>query len=140
MVKRVLRSLSATAAIAATCAIAPASLAVEPPTSESAAVPVAVNEIFFGATGPYSNNRTVGGQLATMFGAGGFSEQRTLRDVNAITDMYVYLLDQQSLSDPTIRVPDLPNPYETTILYLPTGLPIGGASGSEFIFETGPIP
>ena len=140
MAKFFVRSISIGAAVVASFAIASAGQADEPPISESAEVPKAVDEIFFGATGPYSNNRTLGGQLGTLFGAGGFSEQRTLRDANAINETYNYLLDLQTMSDPTIRVPDLANPYETTVQYLPIGQAGGAISGSEFIFETGPIP
>lgn len=128
-------SLSALAAAGAAVAIASTAQANEPPMAESAYVPDAIDDIFFSNTGSYAVNRTIEGQLGTMFGVGGFPEQDVVSDAYAIFDVYNYLLEQQTRSDATIRVPDLENPYTTSILFLPTFSPAGAASGSEFIFE-----
>ncbi|MDB9528609.1 hypothetical protein PN498_21640 [Oscillatoria sp. CS-180] len=135
MSKFLVCSVSALAAIAATVAIASTAQADEPPIARSAYVPDAVNDIFFSNTGSYAINRTVGGQLGTMFGVLGFPEQAVVDDAYAVFDVYNYLMEQQTRSDDTIRVPDLINPYDTSILFLPETSPIGAISGSEFIFE-----
>lgn len=128
-------SVSALAAAGATVAIVSAAQANEPPIVESAHIPDAVDEIFFLNTGSYALNRTVGGQLSTMFGVGDFPEQDIVTDAYAVFDVYNYLLEQQTRTDATIRVPDLENPYTTSILFLPMSSPSGAVSGSEFIFE-----
>jgi hypothetical protein len=106
-----------------------------PPTSNSAYVPTAVNEIFFGNTGSYNINRSTGGELSTLFGVGGFPENDIKQDAYDVFEAYNYLLFLQSRTDPTIRVPDLVNPYQTSVQLLPSGSSAGMVSGSEFIFE-----
>jgi hypothetical protein len=136
MAKFLIRSLSATTAVLASVAIASTVHAQDtPPTSNSAYIPTAVNEIFFGNTGPYNVNRSLGGELGTMFGVGGFPENDITQDGFDVFEAYNYLLFQQSQTDPTIRVPDLANPYQTSVQFLPTGSSAGMVSGSEFIFE-----
>jgi hypothetical protein len=128
------RTCSVTIAMIASMTVASASSADEPPTSESADIPTAMNEIFFGHIGPFSNTRTLGGQLNILFGFGGFPERRIQKDADAVTNATTYLLEQQATAGPTLRVPDLLNPYETSVQYLPAA-PSGAISGSEFIFE-----
>ncbi|MEM9116776.1 MAG: hypothetical protein AAGD09_02720 [Cyanobacteria bacterium P01_F01_bin.56] len=134
MAKFLVRTLTLTATVVSAVAIASTVQADEPPTTQSAYVPEAVNEIFFSNGGSYNQNRSLGGQLGTMFGVGGFPEEDIMNDGYAIFDAYNYLMEEQTQSDPTIRVPDLMNPYTTSVQFLPTAS--GGAiSGSEFIFE-----
>lgn len=134
MVKYLLRSLTISAVIVATGAIATTAWAGEPPGAESAYPPDALNEIFFGNRGPFSANRSIGGELGVMFGIGGFPEQGIMEDASTINTTYNYLLELQTRSDPTIRVPDLTNPYFTSVQFLPASTD-GVISGSEFIFE-----
>lgn len=139
MAKQLLtRSVGITAAIATTLVTAATAPAQEPPISTSADVPTAVNEIFFNRSGPFSRNRTF---LNTDFilGVGGFPEQRVRADADAISAVSLFLQQDQATSDPTIRVPDLANPYNTSVRFLPS-LSSGGRSGSEFIFEPAFLP
>lgn len=136
MAKFLLRSLSATAAVLASAAIATVAQAQDtPPTSNSAYIPTAVNEIFFGNTGSFNINRSMGGELNTLFGVGGFPENNITQDAYDLFEAYNYLMFHQNQTDPTIRVPDLTNPYQTSVQFLPTGSAAGMVSGSEFIFE-----
>ncbi|MEM1311702.1 MAG: hypothetical protein AAF892_18375 [Cyanobacteria bacterium P01_D01_bin.71] len=134
MAKFLVRTLTATIAVASVMAIAPATPADEPPTSESAYVPYAMDEIFFSNGGSYNKNRSISGQLGTMFGVGSFPEEAIMEDAYAIFEAYQYLLEQQTRTDPTLRVPDLANPYSTSVQFLPAAAD-GAVSGSEFIFE-----
>lgn len=134
MAKFLVRTMTATVAVASAIAIASTAQADEPPTAESAYIPRAINEIFFSYGGSFNINRSTGGQLGTMFGIGDFPEQAIMNDGYAIHDTYVYLLEQQTRTDPTLRVPDLANPYATSVQFLPGGSE-GAVSGSEFIFE-----
>jgi len=128
MAKFLVRTLTATAAVVSAIAIASTAQADEPPTTRSAAIPEARNEIFFSYGGSFNINRSLGGQLGTMFGLGGFPEQDIMNDSYAISNATKYLLEQQNQSDPTIRVPDLMNPYQTSVQFLPTAS-AGAVSG-----------
>ncbi|MEO1095743.1 MAG: hypothetical protein AAFX01_12680 [Cyanobacteria bacterium J06638_28] len=140
MAKLSVYALGVAAALTASVAIAVPGVAQDAPTSESGDIPTAVDEIFFGNTGPYQLNRTRWKQLDFMTGLGGFTELDTARDAEAISRAAHYLLDLQSTIDPTIRVPDLFNPYTTSIQLMPaTTQTSGRVSGSEFIFETAPF-
>ncbi|MEM6835217.1 MAG: hypothetical protein AAF609_00035 [Cyanobacteria bacterium P01_C01_bin.120] len=134
MAKFLIRALTATIATASVLAIAPTTPADEPPSSESAYIPYAMDEIFFSNGGSFNKNRSLSGQLGTMFGVGGFPEQDVMNDAYAVFDAYQYLLEQQTRTDPTLRVPDLANPYSTSVQFLPSASE-GAVSGSEFIFE-----
>ncbi|NER81912.1 MAG: hypothetical protein F6K42_20570 [Leptolyngbya sp. SIO1D8] len=140
MAKLLVRSLSATAVVAASFAISPTAFAQEPPASRSADVPTAITEIFYGNSGPFFRNRTSWRYGDFILGVGGFSEREISMDVDAISRATHFLMDEQATSDPTIRVPDLFNPYNTSVQFLPVGQANSRASGSEFVFETFPRP
>lgn len=59
--------------------------------------------------------------LGSFFGLpGGFPENEVRRDAAAVHRLYVEVLERQNNNDPVLRTPDLPNPYNTSILQLPT--------------------
>lgn len=135
MAKFVVKSVSAATAVVASLAVSAIAYAQDsPPMSNSADLPKAMNEIFFGNTGSYNINRSIGGELDLMFGTSGFRENGITEDAYGLFEAYNYLMYQQNQADPTIRVPDLMNPYNTSVQFLPTGTS-ATASGSEFIFE-----
>ncbi|NEQ42686.1 MAG: hypothetical protein F6K00_03630 [Leptolyngbya sp. SIOISBB] len=134
MAKFLVRTLTVTAAVVSAIAMASTAQADEPPTTRSAYIPEAANEIFFSNGGSFNQNRSLGGQLSTMFGVGSFPEEAVMEDSYALFDAYNYLMEEQTQSDPTIRVPDLMNPYTTSLQFLPSASD-GAISGSEFIFE-----
>ena len=134
MANFIFRTLTVTVAAVSAVAIASVARADEPPTTSSAYIPEAANEIFFGNSPSFNQRRSLGGQLSTMFGVGGFPEQNIMQDGYDVFNAYNYLLELQTQSDPTLRVPDLMNPYNTSVQFLPTN-GSGVVSGSEFIFE-----
>ena len=136
MAKLLVRSLSATAAIAASFTIASAATAQTSPTVVGGEVPEAIDEILNRNTGPYSDNRSIFSYVNLITGSAGFPERRVLRDANALHEASRFLLEEQATSTPTIRVPDLFNPYNTSVQFLPAGQPNVFLSGSEFVFET----
>lgn len=139
MAKLLVCSMGALTAIGMSFAIAPATFAQEePPTSESADVPTALNEIYFDNSGPFFRNRTRRNLVDFIFGFRRFSERDVSRDTEAIEAAAYFLLEDQTTSDPTIRVPDLFNPYDTSVQFLPASQRTNQVSGSEFIFEPGP--
>ncbi|MBD1821306.1 hypothetical protein H6F51_02080 [Cyanobacteria bacterium FACHB-DQ100] len=96
-------------------------------------IPNAVDRAFYGALGEFSDRnplRTTQTILGTPFG---FPENQISRDGERVHRLYVDLLNQQVSSDPIIRTADLPNPFNLSVLTLPTASnPI---AGSEFSID-----
>lgn len=132
------------AAIAATTAWGMPATAQDAPRTEAANIPTAMEELFFGNSGTYFYNRTAWRQANYILGFGGldsaaFPEREIEWDAEAIHRAYLYLMNEQNSSDPTIRVPDLYNPYNTSVQLLPTAQYGSRVSGSEFVFERIPF-
>ena len=80
-------------------------------------------------------------QLDSFLGSGsGFSnsfpENEIARDAELVNTLYRDVLTQQSSNDPYLRTPDLPNPYDSSLLMSPR---LNGNKlkvGTEFRFET----
>ena len=104
----------------------------------------AFNRAFFRDSGNFYQNRTLQGQFEYMFGPGvpgraGFPDLKIERDAERVNKLYMYALDQQASSDPILRTPDLPNPFNTTLRQLPQFRRSAlGVEGSEFILPTLP--
>lgn len=135
-----LQSLVATAIAASAAAIAAL-----PATAQDAAlreyetIPEGFVDIFSNASGTYYQNRNLQRQTAFVFGLS-FPERELDWDGETLREAYLYHMDLQNTLDPTIRVPDLPTPYTSTLLtgpYLQSGTVVGG---SEFIYEFTPLP
>lgn len=95
-------------------------------------IPAAVDEAFFGDTDsfPYKN---LSRPIEVLIGVPGFPENLLARDAEKVHRIYRDLLNQQVSSDPLIRTADLPNPYNTSLLTLPTSN--NRMTGSEFMIE-----
>lgn len=109
-------------------------------------------QAFFRESGDFYANRQLPGQFKYIFGPGipgraGFPDLEIERDAQRINRVYQAALEQQNSSDPVLRTPDLPNPYDTSILRLPTSRRfvgptegfLGPVEGGEYRFET-PLP
>ena len=93
--------------------------------------------------GNYSTDRSNFRQLAHFFGLGlpgrsAFPELELDRDSDAILEAYNELMFLQTRNTPTIRVPDLTNPYNTSLQMMPGSQSAGRTVGTEFNFE--PLP
>jgi len=98
----------------------------------------AIENITERRSGSYFQNRSFMGQASFMTGLGGFSEQRMLRDAAAFSGATEELWILQTQNTATVRVPDLPNPYTTSVQLLPTAQFDSRVVGSELNFE--PLP
>jgi hypothetical protein len=96
-------------------------------------VPDAVDQAFYGSTG--NNFQDVRKPIESLVGVPGFPENLIGRDSARINRVFRDLLTQQVSSDPIIRTPDLPNPYNASILTLPSINVSNRAAGSELVFE-----
>ncbi len=112
---------------------APAASAQEPQTVLNTLEDIAENR-----SGDYFRNRSIRSQVSFITGFGGFPENRISRDAESISGAYSELLILQTQNTPTIRVPDLPNPYTTSVQLLPASQFDSRVVGSELNFE--PLP
>ncbi len=109
-------------------------------------IPEAFNRAFFTDSGTFYRNRSIPRQIQYIIGPGlpggaTFPELELERDARRINNLYNEVLDQQASSDPVIRTPDLPNPFNTSIRQQPDSRRFGRrVEGSEFVFETVPQP
>lgn len=107
-------------------------------------IPEAFEDAFFQSSKNFFQNRTIWRQINLIFGPGSlyrssYPEIEIERDAKRIDNLYRRLLKQQISSAPVIRVPDLPNPYDTSLLQLPPSNFINRFPGLEFNFETIPM-
>lgn len=126
-------TLVATATVAATATAISASAA-----SAQETVLNAVENISEQRAGDYYRNRSAFSQIRFITGLGGFPDQRINRDAAALSGAYRELSVLQAQSTATVRVPDLPNPYTTSVQLLPTSQLNSRVVGSELNFE--PLP
>ena len=95
-------------------------------------VPAAMDELVSTYSQNYFSNRTIGRQTARIFGFG-FPERELEWDAQALSVAVKDVMYRQNSTDPTLRVPDLSNPYTTSLLTMTGG---GSPSlGTQFIFE-----
>ena len=77
--------------------------------------------------------------IGSSFG-GSFPENEIAHDAELLNTLYRDVLTQQVSNDPYIRTPDLPNPYDTSLMMSPRGNSNKLKVGTEFRFETLPPP
>lgn len=119
--------------LAVTAALAPAASAQEPQT-----VLETIEDVYERRSGNYFRHRSFLGQLDFLTGFGGYPEQRLNRDAAALEGAYDELMVLQTQNTATVRIPDLPNPYTTSVQLLPASQFDSRVIGSELNFE--PLP
>lgn len=82
-------------------------------------------------------------EIDWLFGSGSlfknsFPENEIQRDAELLNIVYQDVLKQQTTSDPYIRTPDLPSPYNTSLLASPSLKTTQLQQGTEFRFDTLP--
>ena len=118
--------------LAASLTIAPAAIAQEVSTHELPTIPEAFSDLMSTYSGDFFSNRTISRQGARIVGFG-FPERELEWDANATAAAFRDLMRLQNTADPTLRVPDLANPYTSSLLTTPSSqVPL---VGTEFIFE-----
>jgi hypothetical protein len=106
-----------------------------------------MGEAFFHDSNWYYTNIMIDRQFDFFFGnesfpSGNYPENETAWDAELINSIYTDMMQQQNESDPIIRVPDLPNPFNTSLRgnqvrsYRRAGVPYTPMSaGTEFVYE-----
>jgi hypothetical protein len=142
MGKKLKGLLGAGLAIATVTGMATAAKANEAP-SEPLPVLEVIEDIGHNHSGSYFRNRGLARQLDFLFGFGAFgsatfTELEIDRDANALDTAYNELMFLQTQNTPTIRVPDLRSPYNTSVQLLPLSQTGSRVVGTELNFE--PLP
>lgn len=99
----------------------------------------AFERAFFRHGGNFYDNSTPKRQLDSLLGSGSifhnsFPENQIARDAKLINTLYRDVLQQQVGNDPYIRTPDLPNPYDSSLLMSPRLNRDRLRMGTEFSF------
>ncbi len=95
------------------------------------AVPDAVNRAFYGSGEGFQDVRR---PIEALIGIPKFPENAIARDGDRVDRIYRDLLNQQVSSDPIIRTVDLPNPYNRSVLTLPSANVSNQVTGTELVF------
>jgi hypothetical protein len=101
------------------------------------------NRAFFKNDRTFYGNNSLGRQIDWMFGPGSlfknsFPENEIARDAELVNNVYRDVMNQQVSNDPYIRTPDLPNPYNTSLMMSPRLNTNKLKVGTEFRFEGEP--
>ena len=104
----------------------------------------AAEDIINHESGNSFRNRSIWRQINFIFGFGGitsagFADLEIQRDTEALHQSYLDWLALQNTSDPYLRVPDLRNPYNTSVQLMPTSQINSRVVGGELVFERLPI-
>lgn len=98
----------------------------------------ALEDISEHRSGDYYTHLTTFSKIGFITGLGGFADQRVNADAAALSGAYQELMLLQTQNTATVRVPDLPNPYTSSVQLLPTSQINSRVIGSELNFE--PLP
>jgi hypothetical protein len=98
---------------------------------------------FFKNDPNFYRNNSFKRELDLILGSGSlfrnsFPENEIARDAELVNTVYRDVMMQQATNDPYIRTPDLPNPYNTSLMMSPRLNQGKLRTGTEFRFETMP--
>lgn len=104
-------------------------------------IPNSIDQAFFNSNPNFYGNRTLQRQVDFLFGPGRkfgttFPENEIARDGELVNIMYRDILEQQSQNDPYLRTPDLPNPYNSSLLNSPKYNADQLKVGTEYRFDS----
>lgn len=99
------------------------------------------NRAYFKNDPDFYENQTFPRQVNWIIGPGSifrnsFPESEIARDAELVNIVYRDVLTQQVSNDPYLRTPDLPNPYNTSLLASPRLNANKLKMGTEFRFDT----
>ncbi|MBD2665649.1 hypothetical protein [Richelia sinica] len=96
---------------------------------------------FFRFDSNFYNNNTPQRQLDSLVGVGlnphdSFTDNEIVADAELVNSVYRDVLAKQATEDPYLRTPDLPTPYDTSLLMSPRYNANKLKIGTEYRFET----
>ncbi|MBW4599549.1 MAG: hypothetical protein KME29_08015 [Calothrix sp. FI2-JRJ7] len=100
----------------------------------------AMERAFYKNSPNYYRNQGINRDIDLILGTGtpfrsSFPEKEIERDADLVNALYRDVIMQQAMNDPYIRTPDLPNPYNTSLMMSPRMNQEKLRSGTEFRFE-----
>lgn len=96
-------------------------------------IPNTVDRAYYGPLGEFSDRNPLRSTQLILGTPFGFPENQISRDSERVHRLYVDLLNQQVSSDPILRTADLPNPFNASVLTLPSAN--SRVMGSEFSID-----
>jgi hypothetical protein len=86
-------------------------------------------------------SRDLGGIVdpAHLIGLPGYNDNQILLDAKSVNRMHRYLQEQQTYSNPTLRVPDLATPFNTSVQLLPMQVDMAPISNGAPSFGRPPM-
>lgn len=78
-----------------------------------------MDEVFYSNDQTYNTNRGIPRQISSFIGAS-FLDHEINEDGRLVHEFVTQLWEEQAKSGPLIRTPDLPNPYQSSLLLEPT--------------------
>lgn len=96
---------------------------------------------FYESQSTFRRVREIFGTGLNITRRGNYPEIGVERDAALTNRVYTQLMQDQVANDPTLRVPDLPNPFNTSLLTAPGSLSSTGSQvvGTEFVYERLPL-
>ncbi|WP_254566868.1 hypothetical protein [Oscillatoria sp. HE19RPO] len=82
-------------------------------------------EAFFRSSDTFYQNRSIFDQISFYLLPLTYPERQAERDAERINKLYHAVMELQTSSDPVLRTPDLPNPFDESLLTLPIYPPDG---------------
>ncbi|MGH1393655.1 MAG: hypothetical protein ACRAVC_06430 [Trichormus sp.] len=136
-----IKSLSGLLVLLATSMIAPAIANAESEVPNYESTNDVFERAYFRHDRNFYENSTAKRQLDSFLGSGSgfrnsFPENEIARDAELLNTLYRDVLTQQSMNDPYLRTPDLPNPYNSSLLMSPRLNAHKLKVGTEFRFDT----
>lgn len=100
-----------------------------------------IERAFFKNSPNYYRNQGLNRDIDFILGPGtlfrnSFPENEIARDADLVNVVFRDTLNQQTINDPYIRTPDLPNPYGSSLLMSPRMNTERLRTGTEFRFDT----
>ena len=137
-----LKTISGLLVLAATIG-SPTIAAAETETSDYQTPNQVFEKAFYENYPDFYNNDGLFREIDWILGSGSlfknsFPEHEIERDAKLVNILYQDVLKQQTTSDPYIRTPDLPNPYNTSLLGSPRMRAEQLQVGTEFRFDSLP--
>ena len=138
-------SLSGLIVALTTSTVLSSSVVAQTPTSNYETPDRVIERAFFENDPNFYKNNSFKRQVDFLLGPGSlfrnsFPESEIARDAELVNKVYQDLLQQQVGRDPYIRTPDLPNPYNSSLLSSPKFRNSELKTGTEFRFEEIPSP
>ncbi|TAF10230.1 MAG: hypothetical protein EAZ77_03455 [Nostocales cyanobacterium] len=105
------------------------------------AIPDTFEKAFFRHDRNFYENGSPQRQLDSLFGPGTnsrttFPENEIARDAELVNTLYSDVMVQQTQNDPYLRTPDLPNPYNSSLLMSPRYNANQLKVGTEYRFDS----